>query len=1156
MRPRAGRPQAGRLNQNGSTSESQQQTNIRVVIRIRPENQHERDAQNSRTVVRPLDEKVLVFDPQEEASPSYFRGRRVRQRNGMRRKNRDKQFAFDHIFAEGTSQEYVYEHTTKSVVDSVLSGYNCSVFAYGATGAGKTFTMLGGPNQPGIMFLTVMELYQKIASEKSEKLSDVAVSYLEIYNETVKDLLVPSGPLAIREDPQRGVVVSGLSLHKPKNAKELFSMLEYGNTNRTQHPTDANAQSSRSHAVFQVFVRQRDRTANISTNVRVAKMSLIDLAGSERATVTTNRGARFREGANINRSLLALGNCINALADSRNKGKHVPYRNSKLTRLLKDSLGGNCKTVMIAAVSPSSLSYEDTFNTLRYADRAKEIKSNLQKNVVSMDLHITKYTQIIQELRTEVTELKDKLQKQTGVATATVDLPASVPDSEHILGLQVEIHKVFQERSSIRKELLELESFDRDLTAKIMRKTLLVERNRVFHGKTTLGEKTISKLDRAIAAATSRQERVRTRKVGVEQRMADNEGVLERLSGEMRGSDGTVPQIYKDTLHMRHLEIEVKDGRRQAKHLRKFARNQESHIKSSEKLMLNLITAFRSQYYLLKGSGFLTPDLVEQFESIQKQVEGEREVMWADQSLNEGSEEPGVDDFNRLLNLPVLSCVQITPRAPIPKRSVKTPNSADTKKPTATPCQSMPIRRLSYAGVCQTMVGITPTANGRALRIPDSDGQNIGQAQRIATPCNREDPNKPQRIVTPQKITKSPSGSAQRIPSYNRDEINLPQRVPTPQKSRSPFTSAEALAATTSRTLPSPAGVERSSSPVAHLASGDSTCSRVGGDSMTSPDVLRTNTSDNVDMDGVVPLPITPQTNENSTQLTMEHAKTVVKKSVDTPVCESLPVKPIVGGNTVIKIPAERTSGPVHSLEGVARTISFDEEGQSNSHRTNTTPVTGPKMTYAQVASSPVLQPTRLPFGELSNSPRISSAPSPVKKPAGFNESFTIHKGVLQENFKKDAQHKGFNRRETFAGRPSLQHQRSKSHGHLTGSSSHSVNRTIHADTLKKYGMPSMADTASVGVTKPIPAYMSMTKAAANKRRLNTGNQVSQRSYSQSSKENHFPTNRGRSTFSSSGSLQNSNRTGLARAFSVGNLHQTTRNVNRSTHRNQSNWNL
>ncbi|XP_015265233.1 PREDICTED: kinesin-like protein KIF18B, partial [Gekko japonicus] len=160
----------------------------------------------------------------------------------------------------------------------------------------------------------------------------------------------------------------------PQTAEQLLDMLARGNQNRTQHPTDINATSSRSHAIFQIYVKQRGSAVGVTRDLRVAKMSLIDLAGSERASVANTKGERLREGANINRSLLALINVINALADAKSKKPHIPYRDSKLTRLLKDSIGGNCRTIMIAAVSPSVLSYEDTYNTLRYANRAKEIK--------------------------------------------------------------------------------------------------------------------------------------------------------------------------------------------------------------------------------------------------------------------------------------------------------------------------------------------------------------------------------------------------------------------------------------------------------------------------------------------------------------------------------------------------------------------------------------------------------------------------------------------------------------------------------------------------------------------------------------------------------------------------------------------------------------
>ncbi|NWX94183.1 KI18B protein, partial [Nothoprocta pentlandii] len=277
-----------------------------------------------------------------------------------------------------------------------------AVFAYGATGAGKTYTMLGSEKSPGIMYLTMAELYRRIEARKDEKSCEVLVSYQEVYNEQIHDLLEPKGPLAIREDPEKGVVVQGLSFHQPKSAEQLLEMLANGNRNRTQHPTDANATSSRSHAIFQIYVKQQDRVVGLTQDLQVAKMSLIDLAGSERASVTKARGERLREGANINRSLLALINVINALADAKSKKTHVPYRDSKLTRLLKDSIGGNCRTVMIAAVSPSALAYEDTYNTLKYANRAKDIKLALKSNVLSLDCHISKYAAICEQLKAEV----------------------------------------------------------------------------------------------------------------------------------------------------------------------------------------------------------------------------------------------------------------------------------------------------------------------------------------------------------------------------------------------------------------------------------------------------------------------------------------------------------------------------------------------------------------------------------------------------------------------------------------------------------------------------------------------------------------------------------------------------------------------------------
>jgi len=261
-------------------------------------------------------------------------------------------------------------------------------------------------------------LYARIEAERGEYETDVRLSYLEIYNETIRDLLspepTPPGPgLALREDAARKISVVGITEHTPASPEQVLEMITEGNQRRTQSPTEANAASSRSHAVLQINVTRRPRTAGTVEERCSASLNVIDLAGSERASATSNHGLRMKEGANINRSLLALGSCINALCQTggaRNvRGRHIPYRNSKLTRLLKFSLGGNCKTVMIACVSPSSAHYDETHNTLKYANQAKNIQTKVSRNLLHIDRHVAQYVQAIAQLRAEVTELKDKL---------------------------------------------------------------------------------------------------------------------------------------------------------------------------------------------------------------------------------------------------------------------------------------------------------------------------------------------------------------------------------------------------------------------------------------------------------------------------------------------------------------------------------------------------------------------------------------------------------------------------------------------------------------------------------------------------------------------------------------------------------------------------
>ncbi|RDA83894.1 hypothetical protein CP532_3362 [Ophiocordyceps camponoti-leonardi (nom. inval.)] len=357
-----------------------------------------------RSVIKVVDDRCLVFDPPEDNPVQRF----SRSVIPTSKKVKDQVFAFDRVFDENTTQADVYEGTTRNLLDSVLDGYNATVFAYGATGCGKTHTITGTAQQPGIIFLTMQELFEKMEDRSQEKTTELTLSYLEIYNETIRDLLVPGGSkqgLMLREDSNQAVTVTGLTSHHPRDVQEVMDMIVQGNEYRTVSPTEANATSSRSHAVLQINISQKDRNADVSEPHTMATLSIIDLAGSERASVTKNRGERLTEGANINKSLLALGSCINALCDRRQRA-HVPYRNSKLTRLLKFSLGGNCKTVMIVCVSPSSAHFDETQNTLRYANRAKNIQTKVTRNVFNVNRHVKDFLVKIDEQMALINELK------------------------------------------------------------------------------------------------------------------------------------------------------------------------------------------------------------------------------------------------------------------------------------------------------------------------------------------------------------------------------------------------------------------------------------------------------------------------------------------------------------------------------------------------------------------------------------------------------------------------------------------------------------------------------------------------------------------------------------------------------------------------------
>lgn len=322
-----------------------------------------------------------------------------------------KSFSFDSIFDQNSSQKEVYLKVGKPVVDSVLSGYNSTILAYGQTGTGKTFTMVGsGGKHRGIVPRCVKEVF-KVVSKDYEHNYFVKVGYMQLYMEVLQDLIKPSNnsPVIIREDADEGAFFAGLNWMDVESIEECMNYVAVGDRNRSTAFTNMNSQSSRSHAVFMIKVERRLKpkpssdspTKKDSTNKTMTKSTLylVDLAGSERVSKTKTSGSRLDEAKNINLSLLALGNVIQALSDG--KSKFIPFRDSKLTRILEQSLGGNSKTAMIVTIGPSPSNFQESLSSLLFAVRAMKIQ-----NIPKMNLTID-YKAMYSKLQAEIDKIND-----------------------------------------------------------------------------------------------------------------------------------------------------------------------------------------------------------------------------------------------------------------------------------------------------------------------------------------------------------------------------------------------------------------------------------------------------------------------------------------------------------------------------------------------------------------------------------------------------------------------------------------------------------------------------------------------------------------------------------------------------------------------------
>ncbi|XP_057328265.1 kinesin-like protein KIF13B isoform X4 [Microplitis mediator] len=403
---------------------------IKVAVRVRPFNRRELEL-GTQCVVEMTSQQTILQHPTSMDKIE---------------RNKPKTFAFDHCFysldpgsENFASQDFVFDALGRDILDNAFQGYNACIFAYGQTGSGKSYTMMGSGDNKGIIPRLCDNLFDMIAKQQSSELSyKVEVSYMEIYNEKVHDLLDPKPnkqSLKVREHNVLGPYVDGLSQLAVTSYQDIDNLMTEGNKSRTVAATNMNSESSRSHAVFSVILTQTltDMRSGV-TGEKVSRMSLVDLAGSERAVKTGAVGDRLKEGSNINKSLTTLGLVISKLADQnsggKNRDKFVPYRDSVLTWLLKDNLGGNSKTVMVATISPAADNYEETLSTLRYADRAKRIVNHA---VVNEDPN----ARIIRELRQEVEALKEMLLHATGQGLAVgqrrTDLTEKISASERLM---------------------------------------------------------------------------------------------------------------------------------------------------------------------------------------------------------------------------------------------------------------------------------------------------------------------------------------------------------------------------------------------------------------------------------------------------------------------------------------------------------------------------------------------------------------------------------------------------------------------------------------------------------------------------------------------------------------------------------------------------
>ncbi|XP_043838289.1 kinesin-like protein KIF3A isoform X1 [Dromiciops gliroides] len=536
--------------------------NVKVVVRCRPFNEREKAMCYKLSVnVDEMRGTITVHKTDSSNEPP-------------------KTFTFDTVFGPDSKQLDVYNLTARPIIDSVLEGYNGTIFAYGQTGTGKTFTMEGVravPELRGIIPNSFAHIFGHIAKAEGDTRFLVRVSYLEIYNEEVRDLLGKDQTqrLEVKERPDVGVYIKDLSAYVVNNADDMDRIMTLGHKNRSVGATNMNEHSSRSHAIFTITIECSEKGIDGNMHVRMGKLHLVDLAGSERQAKTGATGQRLKEATKINLSLSTLGNVISALVDG--KSTHVPYRNSKLTRLLQDSLGGNSKTMMCANIGPADYNYDETISTLRYANRAKNIKNKARINEDPKDA-------LLRQFQKEIEELKKKLEEGEEISGSDISGSEDDEDEEAEAGEHGEKRKKRRGSSSnsssdstcsvIEKPL------DKSLTNQAGKKKVSPDKMVEMQAKIDEERKALeTKLDMEEEERNKARAELEKREKDLLKAQQEHQSLLEKLSAlEKKVIVGGVDLLAKAEEQEKLLEesnMELEERRKRAEQLRKELEEKE-----------------------------------------------------------------------------------------------------------------------------------------------------------------------------------------------------------------------------------------------------------------------------------------------------------------------------------------------------------------------------------------------------------------------------------------------------------------------------------------------------------------------------------------------------------------------------------------------------